>query len=233
MPGRSSATGVQHGKAVRTWPCWRLEIPTLPSMCTLLPNGDHRYRAMESLLWSPAKDHVTSSWAWSHLISTSGKALLSVITLGYFTLNQGSHTSSSAVLSWYVLICCWLTISMNRHAIQKQHSISKYPFTGGWEWKLSGGSSCWSWALRGKTEKLVLDMKVWPPPLPQKASLLLLKQSSGCIHEGNIFLWVLRQDWGEVFCPKTFSLWRSPLRGTMATLPSQVYPKTPVTDVLL
>lgn len=64
---------------------------------------------------------------------------------------------------------------------------------------------------------------------PQKLSLLLLEQSPGCIHEENIFLHL----WREAFCPKAFTDWRSPLPGTMATLPSHVYPKSPVTDALL
>lgn len=201
-------------KLVRTWPwscnnkslwsTWHcLETPTLPSMCTPGPNGDHQHHAMESLFRrNPAKDHVPSSWAWPHLISTSGKALLRATALGYFTLDRESHTSFGAVLSWFFLTCCLFSTSMSTQATQKQPSISKYPFTAGWEWKLSGGSSCWSWALHRRTEKLVFAVKVWPPPPPQKPSLLLLDKSPGYIHKKNLFLQLLR----EVFCPKTFTV---------------------------
>lgn len=182
IPERSSAAGAQYGKTGKNVAMelqqqkpmehmW-LSGNTYPAQhMHSLPNRDHQYHAMESLLWSPAKDHVTSSWAWSHLISTSGKALLSVTTLGCFTLSPGSHTPFSAILSWYVLVCCWLSISMAHRPFK---GISKHLFAGGWEWKLSGGNLCWSWALWGKTEKLVLVVKVW-----------LLLRNSPCFYWSN------------------------------------------------
>lgn len=203
--------------------CQSLETPTLPSTCTLLPNRDHQYHAMESLFLSPAKGHVTSSWAWSHVIPTSGKALLSVITLGYFTLSPGSPTSCSAGM------CSSASGSVSPWAHRPFKSIGKYPLMGGEEWKLSGGSSCWSWVLCGKTEKLVLVMKAWFPP-PQKPSPFLLEQSPDCIHEKNVFFHL----WRQVLCPKTFTVSGGHLWERQWLLfPVKSTPKSSVTDFWL
>lgn len=200
-----------------------------------LQNGEHGSCAAERAVWRPAEDHATSSRARSSLISTSGWASLNVIPCDIsFTLNRASHVSSSAELSRGILIGVVPTRTCTRHS-QNQHSVKKYGFMGGRKGKLSAASSCQSWAPRGEMEKLVLAMKARPPPPPpQKPSLPLLEQPPGCIHEGNNFLQVLRQEWRAVFCPKTFcTLWRSPLSRRMATLPSQVCPKSPVADALL
>lgn len=194
-------------KLVRMWPwsgnnrsLWRtrpcLETPTLPSTCTLLPNRDHHYHAMESLSWSPAKDHVTSSWAWSCLIPTSSKALLSLITLRCFTLSPGSHRSSRVIPVCAHLLLAWYLHEHTGH----WKALVNLPL---WEEENENfleGAHVGAGHFVGRQ---LLAMTVWlPPSPPQKPSLLLLEHSPDCIHEKNNFLQLGR----EIFCPKTFTV---------------------------
>lgn len=168
---------------------------------------------MVSLFWSPAKDHVTGYWAWSHLISTSGKALLTVITLEYFIESRISHAFQGSIilvrahplLAQYLhehtghpkaLVNTPLQEDENENFLDEVH-------VGAVHFARRQRSWCLLWVTSFASETL----PAFTGAIPRLHSW---GRHLSSILERSIL-------------PKDFySLWRSPLTGTMATLPSHL-----------